>query len=227
MRDRSPDHPWLRRLADKDREAWQVLEQALNAAYRTILASQWPSIRAGFYAEVAWRARYLASYGLHATLTSLGPSIRWFDQTLEVDCPRNLNFVLDGHGIVLQPSLLWTGHPLVSYQPDGPLILIYPAVTPLPLLEPVAAESDPLTALLGATRAQALQMLTREHTTSELARDLSTTVAAASRQAKVLRQAGLVTSFRDGKAVIHTCTHLGLDLLTAPTEVPNSRQGNV
>ncbi|MFD9959029.1 hypothetical protein [Amycolatopsis sp. NPDC058986] len=209
-----PRTPWVRGLADRDKEAWKVLEGALRTAYRATLAEAWPRLRASFHAETAWRARILARDGLRATLTGLSPSIRWRDMTLEIDFPREVDITLTGQGISLQPSLLWAGPPLIARYGDGPLILIYPALTPLPLLTSGAA-ADPLSGLLGATRARALRVLTFDRTTSELAKELSVTVAAASLQTKTLRAAGLVVSQREGKAVRHRCTHLGLDLLAS------------
>ncbi|MGW7003997.1 ArsR/SmtB family transcription factor [Streptomyces sp. NPDC054933] len=206
--------PWIRDLADRDREAWQILEQAVRTAYTSVIAEAWPSIRAGFQAETAWRARVLAQQGLRATLEGLCPSIRWHGLTLEASFPRDLDITLRGHGIILQPSLLWADHVLAGAHPDGRLLLIYPALTPLPLREPPSA-CDPLTALLGGTRARALRLLVRQHTTTDLARELTVTPTAASMQAKTLREAGLIVTEREGKAVWHWCTPLGLDMLTA------------
>lgn len=209
-----PATPWVRRLAEQDREAWQILDRALRTAYTYLLADSWSRIQAGFDAEAAWRARILVQQGLSAVLTSLSPAIRLRGTTLEADCPRDLELTLTGTGIVLQPSLFWTGHPLASWHDDGRLLLIYPAVTPLPLLAAPTAD-DPLSALLGATRARTLRLLSTQHTTTDLARELTITTAAASIQAKTLREAGLITSRRDGKAVWHWCTPLGLDLTAA------------
>ncbi|WP_079145790.1 ArsR/SmtB family transcription factor [Streptomyces lydicus] len=207
-----PLTPWVRQLADGDRDAWQVLAQAVRAGHASVIAGAWPRIRAGFHAEVAWRSRILARQGLHATLTGLAPSIRWRGMTLEAAFPRDLDLTLHGHGIVLQPSLFWADHLLAAPQDDGRLLLIYPAVTPLPLRN-TAPPDDPLAALVGSTRALALRLLVRQHTTAGLARELAVSAAAASMQAKILREAGLIVSRRDGKAVWHWCTPLGLDLL--------------
>ncbi|WP_051187889.1 winged helix-turn-helix domain-containing protein [Nocardia tenerifensis] len=209
-----PLTPWIRLLADHDGDTWKDLHRALWTAYRAVLAHRWPQLRTAFYVETAWRARILSRHGLQATLTSLAPSIRWHGLTLEIDFPRDVTIASTGQGIVLCPSLLWAGHLLASSCPDGRLLLIYPAVTPLPLIQDTAP-SDPLAALLGTTRARALQLAIHQRTTTELAHDLDVTVAAASMQAKTLREAGLITSHRDGKAVWHQCTPLGLDLLTA------------
>lgn len=206
-----PLTPWVRQLAEQDREAWRTLEEAIRAAYTAVLAEAWPRLLAGFHAETAWRARVLARDGLHKTLTGVCPSIRWRGMTFEADFPRDLDITLHGHGIVLQPSLLWADH-LLAARTNGPLTLIYPVLTPLPLLDPVSA-AEPLNALLGATRARALHALIQQRTTSELARELGVSLATASMQAKALRDAGLVVSHRDGKAVWHSCTQLGVDLL--------------
>jgi DNA-binding transcriptional ArsR family regulator len=209
-----PATAWVRGLAERDREAWQILQRAMYAAYAHLVAGSWHRIQAGFDADAAWRARILLRQGLRAALTSLSPAIRLRGTTLEADHPRDVDITLEGEGIILQPSLFWTGHPLVSWHADGRLLLIYPAVTPLPLLA-AAAAGDPLSALLGATRARALLLLGAQRTTTDLARELTVTTAAASMQAKTLREAGLITSRRDGKAVWHWCTPLGLDLIAA------------
>ena len=206
-----PFTPWIRDLADQDRDAWQVLEQSVRSAYGNMITATWPRLNAGFRAETAWRSRILAQQGLYATLQGLSPSARWNGLTLESDLSRDVDVRSQGLGLILQPSLFWDNL-LATYHPDGRIILIYPAVTPLPLRENPSS-SEPLTVLLGATRAQALQVLVQQQTTTGLARALGITVAAASMQARTLREAGLIVSQREGKAMWHWCTPLGLDLL--------------
>jgi len=206
-----PLTPWIRQLADQDRDAWQILEESVRSAYTNVITATWPRLQAGFQAETAWRTRVLAQQGLHATLMGLSPSARWNGLTLESDLSRDLDIHSRGLGIILQPSLFWD-YLLATFHPDGRLILIYPAVTPLPLRE-TASSGNPLTVLLGATRAQALRLLVQQHTTTDLAHELAVTAAAASMQAKTLREAGLISSQREGKAMWHWCTPLGMDLL--------------
>jgi DNA-binding transcriptional ArsR family regulator len=206
-----PFTPWIRDLADLDRDAWQVLERSVRSAYGNVITAAWPRLQAGFRAETAWRSRILAQQGLYATLQGLSSSARWNGLTLESELSRDVDLYSEGLGLVLQPSLYWDNL-LATEHPDGRIILIYPAVTPLPLREgPSSAE--PLTVLLGATRAQALVLLVQQQTTTTLARELGITPAAASMQAKTLREAGLIVSQREGKAMWHWCTPLGLDLL--------------
>lgn len=215
--------PWLRRFADGDREAWTDLERAVRSAYAGLLAEAWPSVRAAFDAERAWTTKLLGQYGIRATLAGLWPGGRWEGTVLVYDEVGGrgaaVDAVLSGCGLVLLPSTLWTGRPMISRHEDAPGILLYPAAAPLPLHEQRAALSDgerggPLGALLGRTRAAALELLVRQRTTSDLARELDISKSSASEHAKALRDARLITTQRDGKAVRHECTPLGLELLT-------------
>ena len=74
---------------------------------------------------------------------------------------------------------------------------------------------DGAKAALGTTRAAVLQTLVDEHTTTSLARALGLSPSTASEHASALRRAGLVASRRRGKAMVHSVTQLGLDVVTA------------
>jgi DNA-binding transcriptional ArsR family regulator len=78
-------------------------------------------------------------------------------------------------------------------------------------MAPTATKShrDPLARVLCTTWARVLRALADEHTTSGLARLQWISMASASTHAAVLRDAGLVTSRRQGQAVRHTLTSLG------------------
>ncbi|MEU9318890.1 winged helix-turn-helix domain-containing protein [Streptomyces sp. NPDC048295] len=214
-----PVTPWIRGLAGRDKEAWQDLEQALRSAHASLVAPSWSRVRSGFDAERAWRTRFLAEHGIRATLAGLVPGTHWRGTTLVFDCAKQVEVALAGHGLVLLPSLVWEGPPLVAVHDDAPSILIYPALTPLPLLGP-REDGDPLSALLGRTRAAALGLLTQQLTTTDIARELDISKSSASEHAKALRDARLIVTQREGKAVWHSCTPLGLDLLTGSAAAP-------
>ncbi|MFE2315894.1 ArsR/SmtB family transcription factor [Streptomyces sp. NPDC059441] len=203
--------PWTRLLADRDREAWQILEHAVRSTHAGILTPSWDRIRAGFDAERAWRVQLLAGQGIRATLASLAPGARWLGTTLEFDSTDDVEITLNGQGITLLPSVFWTGRPLVGRY-DQPTFLLYPAVTPLPLLDDPTTNA--LAALLGRTRATILEQLTRPRTTTDLARQLDLAKSSVSEHTKALRAAHLTTAHRDGKTVWHSCTPMGLGLLT-------------
>ena len=78
---------------------------------------------------------------------------------------------------------------------------------------PSRIDHEALRALLGSTRAAALETTSTAVTTSELAWRLQISAATASHHASVLRKAGPITTRRHGSAVLHTITPLGVALL--------------
>ncbi|MER6450448.1 ArsR/SmtB family transcription factor [Streptomyces venezuelae] len=203
---------WLRALWGQEREAWDQLDGALRSAYEVLVAPHWPRIRQSFQADVAWRTRLLATHGIKAALASTHPAAGWTGTAFEVDRDPAYEIRLPGRGLLLMPSPFWTGRPLLAGHPSGRHVLLYPAMTPLPLVGPGPAEGA-LDALLGRTRAAVLQLLVQQRTTSELARDLDISLPSVSEHTRTLRAAGLITTERDGRAVLHSVTGLGVDLL--------------
>ena len=127
--------PWVRLIAERDQQGWRDLERALWLAHRHLLADSWPRVWSGFRSELAWRGRLMAEQGVQAALSALHPAISWNGTVLQIDTPRELDFSPGGAGLTLLPSVLWTGRPQVGGHPDGSIVIVYPALTPLPLLE--------------------------------------------------------------------------------------------
>jgi DNA-binding transcriptional ArsR family regulator len=214
-----PPSPWMTDLKRQDRRAWQLLGVALDGAYRALVHDQWPRIQTSIHADLAMRSRLLAEHGIHAALSSLYPGAFWHEGTFCLPSEGEMDLRLDGRGLRLMPIASWTGGPLVGSDSDGLRLLVYRALTPLPLIEAEGDGDDPLAGLLGRTRAVVLSQLTRPMTTGQLARGSAISNASASEHAKALRAAGLVTTQRRGKSVCHSCTALGLHLLS------NTRHG--
>jgi DNA-binding transcriptional ArsR family regulator len=207
---------WTTSLADGEREAWRTLEKALRGGYEAVIAQDRARIRASFDADLAWRRMLLSEQGIGATLASLYPDSRWEGTTLIIGTPEESEHTLQGRGLTLMPSVFWAGRPLVSTHSDGSMLLVYPALTPVPLVD--TEPRDPLAALLGRTRASILELLGERHTTGEVALNLGISAASASVHAKTLREAGLIVTRRTGKAVIHVATPLGIRLAACQTE---------
>ncbi|WP_194919533.1 ArsR/SmtB family transcription factor [Catenulispora rubra] len=207
-----PPTPWTRRVAARDRAAWTELVTGLHDAYDSVLTEPWRRLRAGFHAEVAWRTRGWGRLGLGAGLESLLPGSRLDGLVWHLAPEKHADFHLDGTGLTLYPTAVWSGLPLIATAPDGSKLLVYPALTPLPLL-PEPHDADPLGTLLGRTRAQVLEALAEQRTTGNLAQDLGISAASASQHTTALREAGLVATRREGKAAWHGCTALGAELL--------------
>jgi DNA-binding transcriptional ArsR family regulator len=216
-----PPTPWLRQLAARDRETWRDLDLALRLAHRHLIEDAWRRVLSGFQAELAWRSRLIAERGVQAALSTLHPGITWSGTVMQIEAPDELDIHPGGAGVTLLPSTLWTGRPLIGDHPDGSALIVYPAMTPLPLID--EATKDPLAGLLGRTRAAVLELSFKEHTTTELARELGISAATVSDHTKALRAAGLIITTRAGKAVLHSVTPLGDRLLESTGRSPLGR----
>ena len=161
--------------------------------------------------------------GVDRLLASLHPRAKWTAPVLQVLDLEGPDLHLSGRGIRLQLSAFRDvpvgGHVQARWQPPMRLldpallpVLIVPIRQPTGLLLPIAGPAALLT-LLGATRAIALEACLTGCTTTELARRCKVTTGAASYQARVLRQAGLITTRRTGSSVLHEITLLGFHLL--------------
>lgn len=220
-----PITPWVRALDERDRDAWQLLANAVVDGHKTLIAPSWQRIRRSHSIDIAWRGRVTAEFGLQGVLESLHPSGRWRGLTLEFDVDSGLSVYPDGHGVTLLPSAFWTGRPMIATHPDGSTLIVYPALTPLPLVdEPTAG--DPLADLLGRTRAAVLTLAVNPCTTGQLARGLGISAASASEHARTLRNAGLLVTERAGKAVLHSLTLLGDRLLAGGGRLPEVAQAS-
>jgi DNA-binding transcriptional ArsR family regulator len=199
---------WMLDLANGGLSARKDLASSLRDYHDHVLERLWPRIEHVVEADLRFRAWQLATKGVAATVDGLHPGIRWRDGTVEVDGPLDADVDLAGRGLKLMPSL-WTrpGFTVAWTQPT----LVYPLVR-FAWMAPTATKShrDPLAAVVGTTRARVLRALADEHTTSGLARALGISLTSASTHAAVLRDAGLVTSRRQGQSVRHTLTSLGV-----------------
>ena len=201
------------------------LAEATQVAYQELIQPFWPRIRASLHAEQAARRRTLAREGPGALLASLqGPLIRWRPPVLEILRPGQVEMDLGGRGIALVPSVFVGRAPSLHENPNDDdemprLILpaegagrarLWAASRGL-----AGSRGSALAALVGRNRAAVLQSIADGCTTTELARRVGISLAAASQHASVLRRAGLIATRRQGSAVLHVLTPLGAELLQA------------
>jgi len=209
---RFPVTTWSRELFAFERPAWRALARALTTAHAQLVRPNWDRLCAGIGNDVAWRGQLIAEQGLRTALAALVPDSYWRDSALHIPGQRDVDLHPGGRGIVLYPCVSWTGCIMFGDSPDGRECVFYPAITPLPFVEQ-SSSSDPIGELLGRTRAAILATTATPHTTSDLARKLCISAASVSIHTKTLRSAGLLTTKRNGKAVLHTTTPLGHRLL--------------
>ncbi|MGW7410941.1 ArsR/SmtB family transcription factor [Streptomyces sp. NPDC054863] len=205
----APAPLWIRSLHRGDADAWQVLRRAQHTAFETVVRPVWGLVQDLHHTEFTRHAVTVAEHGIGAALAALVAGARLCDDVWEFDGPAG-DFVLHGRGVLLLPTFHWTGRPSVADLPGHPLAVTYPAGPGLPLAPDGAGRTDDaLAAVLGRTRLDILFRLSEEHTTSGLARRLGVSNATASAHATALRGAGLITSVRAGRAVLHLRTPLG------------------
>ncbi len=204
--------PWLRALAEGEPEAMEIVVRALRAFYLACVRPYWSRIVATFRADVAGRMPVLATGGLAEVLGTLHETLAWRDSSLERSW-RTGEYALDGHGVQLLPSALWTGPPLFcDHSPEfGGNTLIYQARPPATAYD--EGRSRDLAGLLGHTRAAVLHALRTPRSTAELAACVGTSAPSASEHAAALRASGLVQTVRRGRGVSHSLTSLGRSLL--------------
>jgi DNA-binding transcriptional ArsR family regulator len=158
--------------------------------------------------------------GMHAALDNLHPRLNWNPPVLEVPAEPDREMHLDGRGLVLCPSLFMASKAcmlLEDFQELGAPVLVFAvpldAATATGFWGRGGGDEQALSALVGHTRAAALQTLSDSCTTGELSQRLNISLAGASKHAKVLRKAGLITTARQRNTALHSLTPLGVALL--------------
>jgi DNA-binding transcriptional ArsR family regulator len=213
-----PVSPWTRELAQGDRASLHRLGRAIRTYYDAAIAPYWKSIGTHVAADQAHRGEALARHGVDRLLSTLHPRVRWVAPVLQVLDMHDRDLYLDGRGIQLQPSAFCWQVPTKLRDPELKPILVYPIQHAPGILRRQSMDtlpsSDALGSLLGSTRAAALEAAVAGCTTTELAKRCKISPAAASHQATVLREAGLITTRRAGASVRHEVTQLGIWLLS-------------
>ena len=211
--------PARRRFAAAEPEVLDTLIAAIRCYFHQVLAPDWPVLDRTHRGLVGEAARRYARSGADGVLGGLHEGIRWRAPVLEVDAWQDGEVHLGGDGLILVPSPFAGPRPRALVPADGPALLVYP-VPPATVPDGSAAVPDPLAGLLGRTRAAVLIEATRpgRHTTSSIARQVGISVSSSSEHLSALRAAGLITSRRDGGAIVHRATALSRELAGLPAD---------
>lgn len=213
----APVPGWARSLASGDTALLGELGDTLRTYHRAAIEPGTDLIQAAVEADRAHRAKMLLERGTEGLLQSLRPLARWRPPVLEVQYAVDRDLHLRGRGLRLVPSYFCRRVPMALADPDLAPTLVYPVNHDYAGKRPLAAPSaagGTLTRLLGATRAAVLVAAGHGATTTELAQRLGTSLPSVSRHTAVLREAGLITTHRQGLSVLHTATPLGIALAT-------------
>lgn len=205
---------WLRALAAGDRQQLPELGKAMRELYSAIIRPDWARAAEGVDADRMLRATALRDGGVHGLLDSLRPALRWDPPVLSTRYPEDRDLYLDGRGIRLVPSHFCWYLPVAMADPELPPVLVYPITHNPEWARPARGQRErALGALLGRTRTQVLRAASTPSSTTEIAHRLRISPASASAHATTLREAGLITSSRQGNQVIHALAPLGAAVL--------------
>jgi DNA-binding transcriptional ArsR family regulator len=181
------------------------------------LAPYWAAIAHDVEADRRRHLRTLGDTGVEGLLDTLHPVVRWRHPVLHVEDHVDQDLHLRGRGLVLVPAFFCRHHPL-TLKVTGPRpLLVFPigrrTVTWAKQDRDDAVAERPAVGLLGPTRTTVLAASVDGRSTTQIAREAGISLAAVSHHTKVLREAGLITTRRDGYGVCHRITELGLHLL--------------
>ncbi|MGW1373240.1 ArsR/SmtB family transcription factor [Streptomyces sp. NPDC002446] len=208
---------WVRELDSRD---LPCIANAVRAYHTVAIRPYETQLRCHIEADRSKRSRALQCGGVQRLLSTLHPTLRWRSPVLEVHLASvDRDVHLGGRGLRLIPSFFCWRSPIMLRDPELPPVLVYP-VERTPGWERTTGDhrlrtdaKSPCAALLGNTRAAALEVVAAGCTTSELARRLNVSPATATHHTAILREAGLISSCRTGGSVHHTLRSLGEALL--------------
>jgi len=207
------DSPQARRWLRNPARMIRHLSDAMEEAWHTLVAPDWPRLRTLLEADIAFHSRRLAEVGLGGLLPEISRRFGWDASTLTVEFKGEHERRLDGQGLVLMPSVFIWPDVVSTFEPPWQPTLVYPARGIGGLwTEPADRTDDVLVRLLGRGRATVLAALDEPATTSTLAQRLGLAPSSVSAHLTLLRDAGLLTARRYGHQVLYERTPLGMAL---------------
>jgi biotin operon repressor len=203
-------------LLERGSDAGKHLAAALDAYWSRALAPYWVRMFNVLEEDVGYRASQSMSMGLFGLFEELHPRVAVDGDALTFDMPGHPPQAYADATLTLVPSVfLWPGL-VITHETTGRFQITYGARGTARAWEGLAnatREGQPLSALVGRTRAAILQRLLTPHSTTQLARELNQSPAAVSQHLRVLRESGLATSWRTGRVVLYQQTPLASSLV--------------
>lgn len=208
--DRCVDPAAVRAMLADPEAARDRLAGQLADAWRTLVLPWWPRVRELIDADIEYRSRLLAAYGLGHVVGGLHERIHWADGAVVIaPAVEDLERELGGDGLILMPSaFVWPNVTAIVDPPWRPTV-VYPARGIGALLGGRASPPAPLARLLGRTRALLLADLAEPASTAALAARHGLAPSTVSAHLSALAGAGLLTRRRQGHEVRYRCTPLG------------------
>lgn len=198
--------PNARAVAEAGRFAGRAAT-GLAKFWTQTVADAWPGLHARMDADLAARAKVMATNGVGAVLGSLHPSVRWTGTSLELNKPYVEELQFTDDELVLSPSVLNWPRVRVQLPHTGDAVLFYPARGLGD--RPEFQGADPLAKLVGSTRATLLHDLDVPRSTADLSARHRLAPATVSYHLGVLHGSGLVARLRERRRVLYRRTERG------------------
>ncbi|SFP59785.1 ArsR/SmtB family transcription factor [Amycolatopsis rubida] len=204
-----------RALADDPASGLRAIAAELRRAHDRLIAPHWTRLRAVLDADIAYRAKQWADGGARRLFTDLHAGLNWHNGRLTLDGDHRSSPGRPAGGLVLSPVVLGPPWVMIKLHTTTQTTIRYPARGSGALW--TAAGRRPAghaIRLLGRRRAELLETLRSPATTTGLAEALHVSPSAVSQHLRVLRDSGLVTGQRSGRAVLYRTTEQGIRLLS-------------
>lgn len=190
-----------------------LVAAGLERFWSVVLAERWSTLSRALDHELDARADAIAATGLGTALGSLHPALRWHDGQIQVDKPYREQLSYADTEIVLVPSVLASPRRLAAQLCD-PAEATLSYWVPHSLTQEQRSGRTRYAELFGGTRSAVLAATAAGATTQQLAQQLGLAPATVSRQLRVLHDAGLVDSQRQGHSVRYTQTKTARQLFS-------------
>jgi DNA-binding transcriptional ArsR family regulator len=200
-------------LADPARAVARIVTE-LGRYWRAAVEPHWPRVHALLQADLAHRLDELAAGGVARLFATLHPSVGLRGDLLTIVKYYEGRAQLRERGLLLVPCAFVWPDVLVSTADPQPSLTYSPrGLGRLWESAPEVTES-PLAGVVGRTRAAILALLELPMSTTQLAAQLALAAPTLNVHLKSLQRAGILTSRRDGRAVLYRRTSLGDDLVS-------------
>ncbi|MBM7772065.1 DNA-binding transcriptional ArsR family regulator [Actinokineospora baliensis] len=172
----------------------------MSKFWSTAMADSWPGLKERLDADIAARARIMATEGIGSLLTSLHGDITWDGDTLRIATP----WEQDGRpsDLTVTPVALTWPRFYIQLGDTENAVLYYPP----PTLGSANTDPAAMAKLLGQTRAALLRDLEAPCTTTDLARRHGLAPATVSYHLSVLHSSGLISKSRAKRTVLYQRT---------------------
>lgn len=207
-----------------------ILAEALWEYWDVAIAPYWSRMCGVLEGDVSHRAAMSLNEGLLGLLADLHPEVTLHGHTMRIDKPHHADATYEGSRLTLLPSVFVWPNLIIGHSSPGAFELTYAARGVGRVwedVEGVARTGDTLGALLGRTRGTILAMVAVPMSTTQIAHTLGQSPGSINQHLSVLRDGGMVRSWRSGRSVLYQQSALGTSLVAVnrPTDTGVRREG--